>query len=67
MKSYADRVSIPYRHVLLDSWWYFKGANGGVSTWDAMPSVFPHGLEYLYNATGWVQQLHNRCGEGGVR
>ena len=25
-----------------------------------MPSVFPHGLNYLYDRTGWVVQGHNR-------
>ncbi len=53
-------MGIPYTNILLDSWWYFKGTAAGVSRWDPMPSVFPHGLEYLFNATGWVQQLHNR-------
>ena len=31
-----------------------------MTDWEAMPSVFPHGLEYLHNKTGWFQQLHNR-------
>ena len=39
---------------------YFKGPDNGVTEWDAMPDVFPHGLEYLHNQTGWFQQLHNR-------
>lgn len=60
VRQYADAAGIPYRYVLLDSWWYFKGTNSGVATWDAMPSIFPHGLEYLYNVTNWPQQLHNR-------
>ena len=30
VKKYADRVGIPYSYVLLDSWWYYKGQNGGV-------------------------------------
>ena len=25
-----------------------------------MPSIFPHGLDYLYNQTGWPIQGHNR-------
>jgi hypothetical protein len=29
-------------------------------TWTAMSSVFPHGLDYLYNVTGWPVQGHNR-------
>ena len=24
--AYAKRAAIPYRYVLLDSWWYFRGA-----------------------------------------
>jgi len=27
---YSVQVGIPYRGVLLDSWWYFKGTGGGV-------------------------------------
>ena len=29
-----------------------------VTTWDAMPSVFPHGLDYFYNKTGWPIQVN---------
>ncbi|EDQ89592.1 uncharacterized protein MONBRDRAFT_36925, partial [Monosiga brevicollis MX1] len=57
---YAQQESIPYRYILLDSWWYYKGPHNGVTVWDAMPSIFPHGLEYFFNKTGWYQQLHNR-------
>lgn len=60
VKKYADRVGIPYSYVLLDSWWYYKGQNGGVSNWTAMPSVFPGGIESLYKQTGWYVQAHNR-------
>ncbi|KAI8505567.1 hypothetical protein Bbelb_167560 [Branchiostoma belcheri] len=42
--AYAKEVGIPYRYVQLDSWWYYKGAGGGVKTWDARPDVFPSGL-----------------------
>jgi hypothetical protein len=45
---------------LLDSWWYFKGAAGGVTTWDARPDVFPLGLTALSEATSWPLMLHNR-------
>ena len=37
VKKYADKVNLPYRYVLLDSWWYYKGKNNGVSDWSAMP------------------------------
>lgn len=57
VKAYADSLSIPYKTVLLDSWWYFKGAGDGVTNWTAMPAVFPPGgnagLTHLIQATGW--------------
>lgn len=57
---YAQKEGIPYRYILLDSWWYFKGSNGGVSEWKALPSIFPHGISSLTNATGLYIQAHNR-------
>lgn len=30
VKSYATQQNIPYRHILLDSWWYFKGTGGTI-------------------------------------
>ena len=62
--SYAKAEGIPYKYWLADSWWYFKdpdGPNGGgVTNWTARPDVFPHGLEYVYQQTGWAVQGHNR-------
>lgn len=43
VKKYSDSVKIPYSYVLIDSWWYYKGANGGVSEWTARPDIFPDG------------------------
>eukprot|EP01034_Spumella_vulgaris_P024040 gene24040-30337_t len=60
VKKYADSLSIPYKYVLLDSWWYYKGSNGGVANWTALPEVFPNGVEALWNQTGWFVQAHNR-------
>jgi len=57
---YSVQQGLPYKWILLDSWWYPKGPEGGVITWDAMPSVFPHGLDAFFNATGWSIQGHNR-------
>lgn len=42
--AYAQQSGIPYRGVLLDSWWYFKGVGDGVKNWTAMPSIFPNGI-----------------------
>ena len=58
--AYHEQSKIPTRYILLDSWWYYRGAFGGVSNWTAMPSVLPKGLEYLYAQTGWKVVAHNR-------
>ena len=57
---YAAKEDIPYKHVLLDSWWYTKGEAGGVKEWDATGSTFPHGLRAFATTTGWRFMMHNR-------
>ena len=37
-----------------------QGLKNGVKNWTAMPSIFPDGLEYVYDHTGWLVQGHNR-------
>ena len=40
--AYAKAAGLPYKHVLLDSWWYYKSDDtGGVTEWRARPDVFP--------------------------
>lgn len=63
MYEYSQSVNIPYRGVLLDSWWYFKGESGGVKNWTAMPSVFTGGnagIRALVEKTNWKITAHNR-------
>jgi hypothetical protein len=60
VSNYAKEQQIPYKYILLDSFWYFKGANGGVSKWEEQPELFPNKLDYLYQQTGWKIQAHNR-------
>ncbi|KAJ8044597.1 hypothetical protein HOLleu_07382 [Holothuria leucospilota] len=60
VKAEADRLFIPYKYYQLDSWWYFKGDNGGVKNWTAMPSIFPHGLGYLNKQLDIPLAAHNR-------
>jgi hypothetical protein len=60
IKSYADQQQLPYRYVLIDSWWYYKGESGGVTQWSPRPDIFPNGLDYLFNVTSWHIQAHNR-------
>ena len=57
VKEYADAERIPYKYVLLDSWWYYKGKDGGVKEWLGRPDIFPHGNGYLRNTTGWPVTL----------
>ena len=56
--------SIPFQYLQIDSWWYYKGANGGVKNWTAMPGIFPgspNSVRNLYkNVNGWPIVAHNR-------
>ena len=57
----AQKEKVPYKHWLMDSWWYFKGDGNGVKNWTAMPSIFPNGIDAVYKGTGeWPIVAHNR-------
>lgn len=60
VKAYADSEGIPYRYILLDSWWYPKDEHGGVTTWTADPTIYPHGLYSMWETTNLRVQGHNR-------
>ena len=60
IKAYHDKVGLPTKYVLLDSWWYYKGVDNGVKNWTAMPSIFPGGMRAVYEGTKWKIQAHNR-------
>ena len=65
VKAYADEAGIPYRHVLLDSWWYYQAKDtGAVTNWTARPDVFPRGMRFLRDRTGWPIVAHNRYWSG---
>jgi hypothetical protein len=57
---YSVQEDIPYKHILLDSWWYTKGDAGGLKEWDATNTTFPDGLKAFAEKTGWKFQMHNR-------
>ena len=57
---YALKEEIPYKHILLDSWWYTKGDGGGLKEWDATNETFPDGLASFASKTDWKFQMHNR-------
>lgn len=63
---YAVAVGIPYRHVLLDSWWYYKEEpKRGVINWTAQDTA-PYftggnaGIRALVEKTNWKIIAHNR-------
>ena len=56
----AVEQRIPFRSVLLDSWWYYKGHGGGVKNWTATAAAFPRGLAAFHGYTGWPIVGHNR-------
>ncbi|XP_071097695.1 uncharacterized protein [Haliotis cracherodii] len=60
VKAYSDQMGVPYKYMQLDSWWYYKGGLNGVTSWSAMPSVFPHGLQFLHKKIGLPIAAHNR-------
>ena len=65
VKKQAEVQNIPYRHALIDSWWYFKGTGGGIANWTARPGVFykdggDADLVRLNQETGWPFIAHNR-------
>ena len=53
-------MSIPFKYLQIDDWWYFPGDTGGDKNWTAMPNIFPRGLQYIYNKTGWPIFAHNK-------
>jgi len=61
---YANEAGIPYRHVLLDSWWYYKDPrDGSVVLWEAREDSFAGGsagMRRLVEVTGWAVTAHNR-------
>ncbi|XP_041369682.1 uncharacterized protein LOC121383654 [Gigantopelta aegis] len=54
------KSGVPFRYMQYDSWWYYKGVGNGVKTWEYIPSVFPDGMQYVYNKTGMPVSAHNR-------
>lgn len=62
----AREQRIPYRYWLADSYWYPKGPDvrgvprPGVARWEPMRTIFPRGLDFIANATGWSLMAHNR-------
>ena len=56
----ARNTSIPIQWLQLDSWWYTRGAGGGVENWTATSTTFPHGLKWFHEQVGMPFVAHNR-------
>ena len=59
---YSQNQNIPYQYWLLDSWWYYQSSEKwhAVTNWTSRPTIFPHGMKYLYEQTKLKVQGHNR-------
>lgn len=56
-----NQVALPFHYMQLDSWWYYKGMDDGVSEWVARPDIFPDGLEAVHRRLGNIPlAAHNR-------
>ena len=53
-------MGIPVKYLEIDSWWYPKDKLLAVVEWTALPDIFPNGLDYLQEQTGWPIVAHNR-------
>ncbi|KAK8380448.1 hypothetical protein O3P69_016791 [Scylla paramamosain] len=62
--NFSVQHNLPIRRVQLDSWWYYKGAGGGVKNWTEIPEFLPEGIAGLHQATGWPIVAHNRYFSG---
>ncbi|XP_067661072.1 uncharacterized protein [Haliotis asinina] len=59
IKSYIEQLGIPVRYIQYDEWWYYRDSHGGVVSWSALPSVFPNGMQWLYNRTEYPVVAHS--------
>jgi hypothetical protein len=70
--AYAKQIGVPYRHVMYDSWWYWKecsgstnswlACKGAVELWEPRDDVFPDGFNFKPDGLPLV--LHNRWFSG---
>lgn len=58
---FKKRVSLPFRYLEIDAWWYYKGTSGGVANWIARPDIFPNGLPVFHRKIENIPIVaHNR-------
>jgi hypothetical protein len=61
MVSISQKISLPFRYIQLDSWWYYRGISDGVTQWSARPDIFPGGLPVFYRRMENISLVaHNR-------
>ncbi|QDZ24382.1 hypothetical protein A3770_13p69000 [Chloropicon primus] len=61
---YSQAEGIPYKNILLDSWWYYRDpSDHSVILWEARDDVFRggnRGMGEFGEQTGWAFTAHNR-------
>lgn len=60
VQTYSESVNLPYGYMQIDSWWYYKGFQNSVKTWEARQDIFPNGISFLNKKTGLPLVAHNR-------
>nr|KAG5688829.1 hypothetical protein BaRGS_017061 [Batillaria attramentaria] len=70
VKTYADSLSLPYRYVQYDSWFYAKDSHGAVTTWTPTPDIAPDGFQTRsagnVGSKGQVWTTYSRIGKDYV-
>ncbi|XP_071115649.1 uncharacterized protein [Haliotis cracherodii] len=59
LQTYMGQIGVPARYIQFDEWWYYWDNDHGVVTWSAQPKVFPNGMQWLYNKTGYPVVAHS--------
>ncbi|XP_046547847.1 uncharacterized protein LOC124257764 isoform X1 [Haliotis rubra] len=59
IKTYIGQIGVPVRYIQYDAWWYHYDNDHGIITWSAQPSVFPNGMQWLYNKTQYPVVAHS--------
>ena len=62
-----SEMEVPVKYVEIDSWWYPKDQFFAVTEWapdDTKDYIFPNGLVYLQEQTGFKFAAHNRYWSG---
>jgi len=61
VRRYMEHERVPVKHMLVDSYWYYKDERDAVTNWTARADIFPHGIRGLHDGLGGMPLIaHNR-------